>query len=114
MKGEQKMAKITTLDCSACKSDQTMVATKVSKFSGIVQFIGYVFVVPSVLGVILCVMAMFNVAGHDTGDDAQAMAIGMLVVFAIISLVGGLIGWILIMKKRVFKCTACGHIIDRD
>ena len=108
------MTIITTLDCSACKSDQTMVATKVSRFSGIVRFIGYVFVVPSVLGVILCVKSMFGVAGNDTGDDVQTMAVGMLMVFAIISLVGGLVGWILIMKKKVFKCTACGHIMDRD
>jgi hypothetical protein len=28
-------------------------------------------------------------------------------------LVGGLIGWLLLMKKKVFKCIKCGYIMDR-
>jgi len=30
-----------------------------------------------------------------------------------VSLVGGLIGWLLLMKKKVFKCSNCGFILDR-
>ena len=98
-----------------------MHATKIGRFSGLVRVIGYIFVIPSVLGIVISIITMFGVIGTGAGVaeadavtvGAGAMAVGTCIIFGIISLVGGLIGWILIMKKKVFKCVRCGHIIDR-
>jgi hypothetical protein len=40
-----------------------------------------------------------------------AIAGGVSVVFGIISLVGGLLGWLLIMKKKILQCTNCGAVV---
>jgi hypothetical protein len=34
------------------------------------------------------------------------------VVIGITSFVGGLLGWLLVMKKRVLKCSFCGAVIN--
>jgi hypothetical protein len=116
------MSEIITLDCNACKSEQAMQATKVSRFSGIVRLIGYIFVVPSVYIVIMNIVKMFRVAwsissaaGTVTGAEETAVkiAVGGCVIMVIIFLVTGLIGGIFFMKKKVFKCDKCGYIIDR-
>jgi len=98
-----------------------MNATKIGRFSGIVRFIGYIFVIPSVLGIVASVVMAIAVVGTSAemaetdavAAGVGAMAVGTCIIFGISSLVGGLIGWILIMKKKVFKCIKCGHIIDR-
>ena len=33
---------------------------------------------------------------------------GISIFFGIVSFVGGLLGWLLVMKKRVLQCTKCG------
>ncbi|MFZ7126379.1 MAG: hypothetical protein ACOWWM_09540 [Desulfobacterales bacterium] len=115
------------LDCKGCNMKRAMVAAKVPRFSGIVRFIGYVIVTPSV---ILCAVAVIMFASSVTtsaelmaeaGTEAEragvavgsAIGYGASIVLAIGSLVGGLIGWLLIMKKKVFRCRNCGYIIDR-
>ncbi len=40
------------------------------------------------------------------------MGVGASIVIGFISLVGGLVGWLLIMKK-VYKCVKFGFILDR-
>ncbi|NBV24897.1 MAG: hypothetical protein EBS05_23630 [Proteobacteria bacterium] len=95
-----------------------MIPTKVGKFGGVVKFIGWLIVIPSVLGVVICIISAFMVAGQP--GDSQADQVGkggaevLFFFFAGVSLVGGLIGWILISKKKVFKCSVCGSIKDRD
>ena len=46
---------------------------------------------------------------------AIGTGIGMAVAvfFGIASLIGGTVGYILIMKKKVFRCNQCGFIMDR-
>ncbi|MCD8554124.1 MAG: hypothetical protein LRY47_09390 [Seleniivibrio sp.] len=39
---------------------------------------------------------------------------GIAIFIGMSSLVGGLIGWLLIAKKKVFKCNSCGFILNRD
>lgn len=109
------------LNCSACGGHQTMTAQQVSKMSPVVQLIGWIIAIPSILGVV-CALGLFllGIVGAATADDA---AVGGAAVFAsgstavcigISSLVSGLIGYLLIMKKKVWKCTQCGYHIDRD
>lgn len=116
------------LDCSACGSAQSMAPTQVSKMSGVVQLIGWLIVVPSLLGVLFAAL-MFVAGLFATGEvsstnmsDAEAagaglglmMTSGTSLCLGASSLVSGLIGYLLIMKKKVWKCTQCGYHIDRD
>jgi hypothetical protein len=115
------------LDCSACKSEKTMKAAEIARFHGIVRVIGYVIVVPSVIGIIFSII-MFMAAGSASSEvmsttqssAAQAGAamgtaigVGFAFFMGCMSLVSGLVGWILLLKKKVFKCNVCGFILDR-
>ncbi len=46
------------------------------------------------------------------GAGAAAFGFGFLSISLFVSsLMGGLLGWILVMKKRVLKCTSCGAVV---
>jgi hypothetical protein len=121
------MASTVKLDCNACKQEKSMVATKVSKMSPIVVFIGWILALPSMFGILVAVIMLFASvsAGNEVGAQAASQAeaagaaigagigIGMAVFVGIFSLVGGLLGYLLIMKKKVYKCVSCGFIMDR-
>ncbi len=42
---------------------------------------------------------------------AAACGTGMASIGAVLSFVGGLVGWLLIMKKRVLQCNSCGATV---
>ncbi len=116
------------LDCNACKSEKSMKAAKIPRFTTILRIIGYIIVIPSVLGVLFAVLMFFSTGSAtsevmstvQTDAEATGAAIGATIGFGMsafigaISLVGGLIGWLLLMKRKVFKCISCGYILDRD
>jgi hypothetical protein len=72
--------------------------------------IGYILVVPSVLFIIVCVFSIVRIAGLSN-SDGSAMASGILIFFALAAFVGGLLGWLLIMKKKVLICTHCSAVV---
>jgi hypothetical protein len=115
------------LDCNACKSPSSMVATKVARFSGVIRAIGIILFIPSFLGFAIAalffissVMATANVmpTTHSEAEQAGA-AIGFVIGFGfsifvgVISLVGGLLGWLLLSNRKVYRCVRCGSIIER-
>jgi hypothetical protein len=56
--------------------------------------------------------ANLQIAGSLAGAGcAGACGTGLAGVGAVISFVGGLVGWLLVMKKRVLTCNACGATI---
>jgi hypothetical protein len=75
--------------------------------------IGYILLVPSVLGVIVCVLSILGLAGlsNSNNSDASAMASGILIFFALVAFVGGLLGWLLVMKKRILSCAYCSAVV---
>jgi hypothetical protein len=96
------------LDCSACKEEKSMEETKVKKFSRVLRVIGYIIAIPSAIGIIFgIIMLEAGAAFGGAIADSTSLFIGS------VSLVGGLIGWLLLMKKKVFKCSNCGFILDR-
>lgn len=115
------------LDCTVCKTDATMEATKVPKFGIILRVIGYFFVAPSLLGVLFSIILFFGVGMAasevvpETQTDAEmvgaalgvGLGFGLCIFIGVASLAGGLIGWLLIMKTKVYKCLDCGYIISR-
>ncbi len=111
------------LNCSACNSQRSMNATKVRRLSRIVVVIGWILTIPSVLGLLLAVLVFiggiyFTSSTFDNFGETfpliDLLIYGSSFYIGISSLVGGLIGYLLIMKKKVFKCSMCGFIIDRD
>lgn len=50
-------------------------------------------------------------AGAVGAGAGVAIVGGMAIFIGISSLVGGLIGWLLIMKKKVLACDSCGAVI---
>ena len=115
------------LDCNACKTASSMIATKIARFSDIIRAIGVILLIPSFLGFgfaglvfLSTVMATSDVMSHAQTDGAQAgaaigsaLGIGFSLFVGVISLVGGLLGWLLLLKRKVYKCLRCGYVFDR-
>lgn len=98
------------LDCQACKNEATMVKTKINKFSDVIRAIGVILVIPSILGLIWAWSIFY------TGNVNNTMGIGFVaaLIVAVPSFVSGLLGWLLLSTRKVFKCSYCGFILDRD
>lgn len=100
---------------------------KISRFSLIVVIIGWLIAIPSILGVLFSIVLFFAVgdAGNQIMSEAvtdaektgaavyTGISFGVTLFLAVSSLIGGLIGYLLIMKKKVWQCLSCGFIIDR-
>ena len=161
-----------SIKCKTCETG-TMVKRKKYRMSGVVVVIGYIILIPSVLGilfgvfgvvtsgaatsgvmdasktaadsalravnvpeaVIAKVTALDGLAASDTvsltsvqraairseqlGLSAGivgaglggAIAGGFFLFMAVGSLVSGLLGWLLVMKKKVLQCTGCGAVV---
>lgn len=101
--------------CKICERG-ALVRKKVFRMSGPVVAIGFIFLIPSVCGMILSALVFLGVissAGDQTTDNTQvvigtAFAIGL----GIACFVGGLLGWLLVMKKRVLQCAVCGAVVS--
>lgn len=53
-----------------------------------------------------------QIAASVTGSGcAAACGTGLAGIGAVFSFVGGLVGWLLVMKKRVLKCSLCGATV---
>ncbi|MDQ3748043.1 MAG: hypothetical protein M3367_03345 [Acidobacteriota bacterium] len=114
------------IDCSACRTCASMFPTKVPRFSGIVRVIGVILLIPSILGLIFSAIMLFGVVIGGAGmpaaqSDAEALGAGAAFVMfggfalitGVISLVSGLLGWLLLLTRKVFKCQRCGFVMDR-
>lgn len=162
------MSKKPTITCQTCNQG-TMKPRKKYRLSGPVVAIGYIFLIPSILGMLIGALTMFSsgavgsemskeneatytrelkaaglsdtqiTAAHantltpDTLTTAQyqaytdarlnhsgaslgtnagtalggAMGFGMIIFF----FCGGLLGYLLVMKKKVLQCTSCEAVI---
>jgi hypothetical protein len=160
------------IPCKTCEAGQ-LKRRKRYRMSGIVVLIGYIILIPSLLGIAVATMGVVA-TGAATGKvadslerEAQAklraaavppaiaqqvvshrvvpqadldqltepqrqaveqvkleltagaagagagavLAGGASIVFGVFSLVGGLLGWLLVMKKAVLQCNACGAVV---
>lgn len=51
-------------------------------------------------------------AGTAGAAVGGGLGIFMGLVIGVCSFVGGLLGWLLVMKKKVLRCNACGAVVD--
>src|SRR5579859_5875552 len=104
------------LTCEKCAGQ--MEATKINRFDGCLVALGYCLVIPSLLGLI-GVLFVTGAAMHapDTKpDEAASVAVvgaGFLVVCFVIALPLLIIGCILTLKKKVWRCRSCKYVFER-
>lgn len=114
------------IDCQACRAPASMVAAKIPRFSNILRLIGVIILIPSFLGLSVSALMFIGAISSQaamTGaqSDAEiagrgigvALVGGFILVIAAISLVSGLVGWLLLLTRKVFKCVRCGFVMDR-
>jgi hypothetical protein len=114
------------LDCTACKTQASMEKAKVGKFSNIVRVIGGILLIPSFLGFIFTLLLFTSIlmtaselpeAASDAELAGRTIGSGIGIFFTlivgVISLIGGLLGWLLLLNRNVWKCLRCESISDR-
>ncbi len=115
------------LDCSGCKAEQSMKPTKVKRFNTVLRLIGWIIVIPSMLGVVAGFATCFvtsqaadaAAAAAQTDAESAGAAVGAGISYgisgfiAVTSLVGGVFGYLLLLMRKVFRCVRCGFILDR-
>jgi hypothetical protein len=106
--------------CKICDRG-TLMPRKIRRLSGPAVAIGYILLIPSILGMAACaillIVSLFaGVAGAAHGSALAAAFAGIgtiaLVYIGICSFVFGLVGWLLVMKKHVLQCDNCGAVVD--
>jgi hypothetical protein len=96
------------IPCKVCDRGTLERNTKY-RLAGPAVVIGYILLVPSVIGM-LCALAL---SAFVLAKSTRSSAITGFVGFTLIaSLVGGLLGWLLVMKKRVLQCSTCRAVVN--
>jgi hypothetical protein len=99
-----------SIDCTACKLDGGMEKKKVPRFPFFIRLIGAFIALPSAFGMVVGFMAIIT-------PSKTPMEAGLGIVFGggffIFSAIGGLIGWLLLMRKKALVCRRCGYMLDR-
>ncbi|MEW6486664.1 MAG: hypothetical protein AB1578_01960 [Thermodesulfobacteriota bacterium] len=109
-------------DCPLCKAPKTVVATEVPRFPQIVRASGFFIALPAMAGIvggfIVAVLGLFASASPaapgpwgPAGSRSTTVFAGLAI--SISSLIGGTVGWLLIMNRKVLRCSRCGHCLDR-
>ena len=80
--------------------------------SGPVVAIGYILLIPSVLGILFSALLFFTTASHAANDAGSGIAGGIAIFMGLVSFVGGLLGWLLVMKKQVLECNTCKAVVN--
>jgi hypothetical protein len=101
------------ISCKIC--DKGLLQQKKKyRMSGPVVFIGYILLIPSVVGVIISAVTFFGIsstASQSGSDAAVGLAGGFIIVIGVAFIVSGLLGWLLVMKKQVLQCNVCGAVV---
>lgn len=100
--------------CKICDRGE-LAPSKVRRLSGPAVVIGYILLIPSVLGMIACgamLIMIFAVSTPSDNADAAVIGTGMVIAGFVGCFVSGLLGWLLVMKKDVLQCDNCGATIS--
>jgi hypothetical protein len=100
--------------CKVCERG-SMEPRKLFRLSAPVVAIGFVVLIPSVLGILasagLLLLLWLGVVFYG-GTGHEVFSGGFIAAFGVASFVGGLLGWLLVMKKRVIQCSNCGAVVN--
>ena len=70
-----------------------------------VVVIGFIILVPTFVGLAFTLFVL-------SSSTTSSLTDGVAILFGISCFVGGIFGWLLIMKKRVLRCSICGAIVN--
>lgn len=103
-----------------------MAKSSVPRFSGPVRVIGLILLIPTFCGFAFSGLILLSTflaaaqtphANSDAEAAGHAIGVGIMVVVAAVvgvaSLVAGLVGWLLLMTRKVYKCMRCSYVFDR-
>lgn len=97
------------VDCAACKLEGGMVKKTLPKFPPFIRIIGYIIATPSAVGMAFALFMLFTTTNKDDTGVAAFICIAIFCTSAVF----GLIGWLLLMRKRAWVCARCGYMMDR-
>jgi hypothetical protein len=99
--------------CKTCERG-VLVPKNIHRLSGPAVVIGYIFLIPSTFAMTLFfVLVLLKLVGPILGiivHLGDMVAIAFMV--AVPAFIGGLLGWLLVMKKRVLQCSVCGATVN--
>lgn len=96
--------------CKICDAGE-LAKRSVYRFSGIVVFIGWIILAPSLLSAALGFVMIFSGADPSLDPSAASVGVGIGVFWIFASVCSGLFGWILTMRKSVLQCGTCAATI---
>jgi hypothetical protein len=106
------------ITCKVCDRGELR-KKDIFRMSGPVVVIGFILLIPSILGMVVSAVTVAGMLSASTWKDtSQAGVAGLGIVFLtglvvfVASFVGGLLGWLLIMQKRVLQCSECRAIVN--
>jgi hypothetical protein len=83
------------------------------RLSGPAVAIGYILLIPAILGIAFSALVFIGAMLFSLKSGmAAGLAGGSAIVLGVGSLVGGLFGWLLVMKKWVLQCDNCGAVVN--
>ena len=101
------------IKCKVCDAG-TLVRRKKYLRSSVVVLIGYILLIPSIIGILLGGALLLGVGASDSAySDGTGAAIAQFlgVLFVVGSLVGGSLGWLLVMRETMLQCDHCGAVV---
>jgi hypothetical protein len=108
------------ISCNFCGRG-TMRKRKAYRMSPVVVIIGYIILIPSVVCMIIgaavfaagLIGANLNHTQPEVPETTLALGLlgGSWICYTAGCLVSGLLGWLLVMKKTVLKCSYCGAVV---
>jgi hypothetical protein len=100
--------------CKVCERGE-LLPKKIFRMSVPVVVIGFIFLIPSILGMSVGALLLIAIAASRPLGivvGAPGFIATLAIIIGVPSFVGGLLGWLLVMKKRVLQCSVCGAVIS--
>ena len=107
------MATTSGIRCKICDQG-TLLSKEVFRMSGPVVAIGFILLIPSIIGIAtgLLILSLSLSANDHTSGILSGFGAVSGIGACIASFVAGIFGWLLVMRKHVLECSACGATIN--
>lgn len=104
------------ITCKVC-DDGEMLRTTIYRLGNQVAIVGYILFYLSAAASVFCLMGLYFAKYGKQPDDfsgsfVAAMRSDQLLNWLLLAGVGAVIGYLLLMKRQVLKCTGCGAVVD--
>jgi hypothetical protein len=114
--------------CHACRSKSIMIEEKIPKYSNFSIIVGRIIATASIVCILIALAFAVVVIGKEFGfiepSTYKSGTGGAIVIeeiqlsfslfFGALSILGGLIGFVFLKKKMVYKCLKCESVIEKN